>query len=975
MLPRTSRSLTTVPIALAFALGLLLTSGCGNSGGSDALQPGMPQFNDAPAQLSDQAYASQGIAQLALGIYTVDLDPDSLSASVRARELRTGMANDDLFLLSIDSFLNASSFQLTAVTGTDTTVDLTYRVTHPFPAPANPAGTPNGSTNRADLGVSGMVLFLAKLSTATGATYFANRAANTDLVANADAYYCPTGLLTQGGVANTFPYRQLVDESANGTGTRDGVSNAGNVTGNFGADGWTRSEFGPGSNGWTGYGVLHQGQASTNVVSLNKSELDNNFSLDVAIIAKYNDPRNGATAAAKKANRLPPATPDATKFAYRMPHGALDGNRIEFVGESGGFVANTISASTLRVKVEDWDARATETTESDLSLDPDVRKVAVGESGVPLVEVCIPGVLGDFSATAEIDTVIDDDTAYGGDAGVDSGHPGDALFYEALVTKNSGSGQTAGTYTGMVRVTDPETGLVIGLNENLAPLATPPAPVTYQVLTVDLDGANTPPTATYSLTAAQIASGSTITIDVMSVTDPESDAIDVEVDWENTGAWTLAGTISAPYPFSNQFTSPMPYTFSGEAPDIRSLPVRINDGSGPVDLTPLATFEVTEPAPPFVSYAIPLPECALGYTDVHVATDFDQRPVIVYRDACTDMLMYARPSTNNPDGPEDWPLANIHAIDPATGKGRYSSLIMNFSTLPTVSYYDATNGNLKVAIAKIRRPLLTTDWNRMTVDSSQDVGTYSSLMLLPSGRLGVAYHRVTDGDLRVAFTSRNNPALSTDWPASQKYTLADGALPLVEAGNWNSAAVVNGRATVLSIENGFAGPTLMLRQAAIPLPPALTPTIDDWTALDITRAPGGGAPDFSVTDLVEANGGFAALYQSFGPHVSLISPTGAPESAFDLFGGDLPGGGQPGSQIAAVGECPTMHVVMDNLLSSTYTVGRANVFPPTGPGELTWATTELPGGTQVDCGCAAGKLFVVATSGRDVMAHLATEVW
>ncbi|MCG3152166.1 MAG: hypothetical protein GEEBNDBF_01459 [bacterium] len=588
----------TVAWWLAGSLALVAL-GC-SGGGSTPIMPstagtspdGTHPVTSASAALGTPTQSGM-LHQSALAIYTVDVDPASLTATSRLKETRTGQANDDLYLLSIDSFLTAGSFKITGVAATATTVDLAYAVAHPFPAPNNPTGTPNGSTNRADLGVAGMVLFLADVPSATGNTYFTDRVANTDLVANADAYYSPGGLLTTSGTANTYPYKQLVDETLD---PRSGVSNGGDVTGNFGSDGWTRSEFGAGNNGWTGYGVMHQGQTVSNTVSFDKSALSGGFSLDVSIIAVYNDPRGGATAAQKKANRLPPASPDASLFAYRMPHGALDVGKISVLPESAGFIANTISAQTLSFFVEDWDARATESAETDLANDASFTNVAQGESGTPTLDVCIPGVLGDATVTADASTVVDDDSGVGGDVDQDSGRPGDALYYSTLVTKAAGSGQTAGAYTGMVRATDPQTGLTIGLNESLAPLPSTPDPVTYQAFTVELLPDNAPPSATVVVTTPNVADGGSVSISINGLADIDDDPIDILVDWDDDGTYTLATTVNSPYAGVIPLSSPITYTHNPPAPDIRDLPVRLDDGTAQVDIAPTPTFEVDAPA-------------------------------------------------------------------------------------------------------------------------------------------------------------------------------------------------------------------------------------------------------------------------------------------------------------------------------------------------------------------------------------------
>ncbi|MEO7995066.1 MAG: hypothetical protein ABI743_11760, partial [bacterium] len=254
----------------------LVALGCSGGQGTDTITPsatpGGESFRPAASGFAGSVNAELGqpvlqqdLAQSALAIYTIDVDTATLSATSHLRQTRSAAANDDLYLLPIDSFLKPSSFLVTGVSGDANNVNITYTMTHPFPACSTPDGTPNGSTNRADLGVAGMVLILADVPAAAGNTFFTDRVANTDLVVNADAYYSPGGLLTAtGGNANTFPYKTIVDEV---TDNRTGVSNGGDVTGNFGADSWTRTELGTNHDGWTGMGIWHQGQTAKNSIA------------------------------------------------------------------------------------------------------------------------------------------------------------------------------------------------------------------------------------------------------------------------------------------------------------------------------------------------------------------------------------------------------------------------------------------------------------------------------------------------------------------------------------------------------------------------------------------------------------------------------------------------------------------------------------------------------------------------------------
>ncbi|HYE78006.1 MAG TPA: hypothetical protein VEI97_08475, partial [bacterium] len=449
------------------------------------------------------------------------------------------------------------------------TLDLTYAVSHPFAAPTD-LNAPPTATNRADLSISGRVLFLTDVPSATGNAFFTGNGdvvANTEWVVNADAYYQPAGLLNLAGfTANTFPYKVLVDEAQDpriGTATGAPISNGSNPRGNYSpTDGWQHHNIGPNNDGWTGFGVLHQGQTAFNDLRLALAPLTANpFQLQVAILAKYVDPRGGATAIEKRANRLPSNPPDITRFVYREPHGALDVERITFLGESGGFEPNIASGSTLRFHVVDWDARTPETTLPDLAQDPDPTHVATGESGFPALAVSIPGVLGDTTAVYDFTSPpADDDSAHGGDPGPDSGEPTDALFYEELVTKTIDSGQTAGTYTGMVRALDPEiaadtSSWKFPLRPDLTPANPAPDPIAYQAFQVLMATPSDPPTVTLT-TPREVLSGETTTIEVTAATDPDGDTILLEIDWDNDGIFEDTQRIEPPYDVPVTLTRP-----------------------------------------------------------------------------------------------------------------------------------------------------------------------------------------------------------------------------------------------------------------------------------------------------------------------------------------------------------------------------------------------------------------------------------
>ncbi|HYE78258.1 MAG TPA: hypothetical protein VEI97_09745, partial [bacterium] len=384
-------------------------------------------------------------------------------------------------------FFGGSAFQLRTIgltPGGDVTVE--YAISHPFNAPTNLAG-PATAGNRADLGVSGRVLFMTPAPAGRvddessplnkddyefvfgGSTTIAN----TKVVKNADGYYNPAGMITLADFpaqndANAWPFKELVDEGldsreASSTGTA--ISNGGSSTGNYAAatGGWQNGNIGANNDGWTGYGVLHQGQTATNTVEFDPDEAAGGiFELDVVVIAKYTDPRGGSTPTQKRANRLP--TSDPNNFAYRMPWGAIDIAQVR-TDETGPLGTTAGATTTLNIGIVDLDMTATEDA-SFPSPGANLDQIPTGTGGVSTVTVSA-GDLGmtDVAATS---------------AGTGTGTHADDADYTATVTNTPGGtgGVDGGAYV-MVNVVDPEdsftpSGFIVApLNEN-----SPPGPLT-----------------------------------------------------------------------------------------------------------------------------------------------------------------------------------------------------------------------------------------------------------------------------------------------------------------------------------------------------------------------------------------------------------------------------------------------------------------------------------------------------------------
>lgn len=535
---------------------------------------GTPSTPDITQPLSDSPrFAGY---QSCVAMSTLTIDPVALSATIEAVPLRTSTSTGDIYVVEVSNFFRGPVMSAIGVERNGATLDLHYEVAHPFPAPIDPLLPPNGFSNRADLGFAGDLCFLVDVTSAQGHTFFTDRVANTSVIVNPSSYYSPEGLLPANNLtANLFPCQVLVDERGNGN--RVGISNGGNPTGNYGTDGWTRAELGPDRTGWTGYGILHHGQTVRSTLSLDVAALgDSPIRVPVALLAKYNDPRGGATPEEKRANRLPAAVPDHLQFAYRMPHGSLDVERLDIASIDGRFELDTISVITLGLHLLDWDSRGRITSVADLAFEPIVTSVLASEAGLPDVALCIPGVLGDATVFDDWDPsvhVIDDDSAVGGDPGQDSGHPGDPLYYRKLVEKSAGSGQVAGTYVGFLRVSDPEsfaaTTSYVPLGSDLLPLTIDlPVPVRYYAFPVELRTPQPPSTSWVVIrggTQREYAAGVDVTSDGSVIITSEDG---LGFNENQLAAWQLTGAGLPGYDHAYGTTSyQLPYAVTVDADD------------------------------------------------------------------------------------------------------------------------------------------------------------------------------------------------------------------------------------------------------------------------------------------------------------------------------------------------------------------------------------------------------------------------
>ncbi|WKZ83494.1 MAG: cell wall-binding repeat-containing protein [Acidimicrobiia bacterium] len=140
---------------------------------------------------------------------------------------------------------------------------------------------------------------------------------------------------------------------------------------------------------------------------------------------------------------------------------------------------------------------------------------------------------------------------------------------------------------------------------------------------------------------------------------------------------------------------------------------------------------------------------ASGYF-ISLVLDASGFPVISYHDldAATLKVAHCNDANCAPGG------ESIQTVDSSSAVGWYTSLALDRSGYPVISYYDISNTALKVAHCNDANCAPGGE-SIETVDSAGDVGAFSSLVLDAAGNPMVAYYYSSGSDLRLV--SCNDP--------------------------------------------------------------------------------------------------------------------------------------------------------------------------------------------------------------------------
>jgi predicted regulator of Ras-like GTPase activity (Roadblock/LC7/MglB family) len=129
-------------------------------------------------------------------------------------------------------------------------------------------------------------------------------------------------------------------------------------------------------------------------------------------------------------------------------------------------------------------------------------------------------------------------------------------------------------------------------------------------------------------------------------------------------------------------------------------------------------------------------------SNTSIAIGTDDGPVISYYDATNGNLKLAHCDNALCSS------ATLSLIDGSTDTGLGTSIAIGTDGLPVISYYDVANGDLRVA--HCITSLCSGGTNRTTLDSAGDVGLDTSIAIGADGLPVISYYDLTNGDLRVA---------------------------------------------------------------------------------------------------------------------------------------------------------------------------------------------------------------------------------
>ena len=101
----------------------------------------------------------------------------------------------------------------------------------------------------------------------------------------------------------------------------------------------------------------------------------------------------------------------------------------------------------------------------------------------------------------------------------------------------------------------------------------------------------------------------------------------------------------------------------------------------------------------------------------------------------------------------------LRTVDSMGSVGEYTSLALTAAGFPVISYYDQTNGDLKLAVCA--DATCSSGTTILTIDSTGRVGQFTSLALATAGFPVVSYYDITNSGLKLAVCADTTCASGT----------------------------------------------------------------------------------------------------------------------------------------------------------------------------------------------------------------------
>jgi len=308
-----------------------------------------------------------------------------------------------------------------------------------------------------------------------------------------------------------------------------------------------------------------------------------------------------------------------------------------------------------------------------------------------------------------------------------------------------------------------------------------------------------------------------------------------------------------------------------------------------------------------------------------LALDSGGFPVIAYYDATSGDLMLTKCGSS-------WcSFPTLRHVDTVGDVGLYPSLALDGSGFPVVSYYDSSNGDLKVLHCGNAACTAGNSFTAPDPDPDSDVGKYSSMVLDASGYPVISYYDATSLDLKLMHCDDADCA-----GGGESITVADstGDVGLytslaLDAGGFPVASYydnTNGDLKVLHCTD-CAAPTATATDTPVPaatntaVPGATNTPAPTNTAVPgatntpaptatNTHVPGGGAHADTATPAATLTPAATATLPATAtstpaPDASGAPTLGEPPLAGGVRGDEIPGGGVRGDSVGrAAGGLP-----------------------------------------------------------------------